>query len=425
MDPPQCESSTILRTASIGQFVKQILRKTEMQSKPSAGNQNDSAAVGSLRLSRQLVFFAIVLFALALRLTTLFIPHNEADEVIYLTLADKVSNNFFDYTLQGSPLLAKLPQATYNHPIFLRPPLFVYLLAFFGIFHAQVFLPLLTALGTLWTTSAIATRLSKPGDQAILSCLVLSFCPILLFSSVRILIDIVLALLVSLSVLITMLATDKGKNSIFGMAGLIFGLALLTKESAVFILPVLLYLILRAGINFQSLISIASFAIAALLISAPWFFYFYTITGSFARGAVIDAEYLQVPFIKMAVERSWYFYFVHVALISPIYLFGYFEIIERLRRRESLMEVIWVLSYFIPLTVHGFMGNSYQTRYILPAVPALALLTASSLLRQKRWAQWTAVVLLAYELFTGILNTVVFKLADVFSPFQFLIELMS
>jgi len=34
-------------------------------------------------------------------------------------------------------------------------------------------------------------------------------------------------------------------------------------------------------------------------------------------------------------------------------------------------------------------------------------------------------VLLAYELLTGILNTVVFKLADVFSPFQFLIELMS
>ena len=219
----------------------------------------------------------------------------------------------------------------------------------------------------------------------ILSCLVLSFCPILLFSSVRILIDIVLALLVSLCVLITILAIEKAKTPLFAMAGLIFGLALLTKESAVFILPVILYLILRAGINLQSLISIACFAVAALLISTPWFLYFFKVTGSFARGAVIDAEYLQVPFIKMAVERSWYFYFVHVALISPVYLFGYFEIIERLRKRESLTEVIWVLSYFIPLTVHGFMGNSYQTRYILPAIPALALLTAASLNRQKHW----------------------------------------
>ena len=424
MGPPRCASSTILRSKRIGGFVRQILRKTQIQSKPIAGNQNDSAAVGSLRLSRQLLFFAIALFALALRLTTLFIPHNEADEVIYLTLADKVSNNFFDYTLQGSPLLAKLPQGTYNHPIFLRPPLFVYLLAFFGIFHAQIFLPLLSGLAALWTTSAIAMRLSKPGDQSILSCLVLSFCPILLFSSVRILIDIVLALLVSLSVLMTMLAVDKGKNSIFAMAGLIFGLAVLTKEAAVLILPVLLYLILRDRVNRQNLISIASFAIAALLISTPWFFYFYKVTGSFVRGG-INAEILQLPFIKMAVERSWYFYFLHVALISPIYLFGYLEIIERLRKRESLLEVIWVFSYFIPLTLYGLMGNSYQTRFILPAVPALALLTAASLHRQKRWAQWTAAVLLAYELLTGILNTVVFKLADVFSPFQFLIELMS
>jgi hypothetical protein len=147
-------------------------------------------------------------------------------------------------------------------------------------------------------------------------------------------------------------------------------------------------------------------------------------TGTFARGAVIDAEYLRLPFIRMAVERSWYFYFAHVALIAPVYLFGYLEIVERLRKRASLTEVIWVLSYFIPLTFYGLTGNSYQTRYILPALPALALLSAASLRRQRRWAQITAVVLLAYQLLTGILNSAVFKLADVFSPFQFLIELL-
>jgi hypothetical protein len=144
-------------------------------------NQSESAATVSFASSRDIVFFSIIMFAIALRLTALFIPHNEADEVIYLTLAEKVTQNFSDYTLQGTPLLAKLPKATYDQPIFLRPPLFVYLLAFFGIFHAQVFLPLLSALGTLWTTSAIATKLSKQNNQIILSCLVLSFCPILLF----------------------------------------------------------------------------------------------------------------------------------------------------------------------------------------------------------------------------------------------------
>jgi len=316
-----------------------------------------------------------------------------------------------------------LPRATYDQPIFLRPPLFVYLLALFGIFHAQLFLPILAGIGVVWATSAVAARLSRGSDQAILGCLALSFCPILLFSSVRILIDIVLALMVSVSVLMTQVALEKDQRSLFGLAGLAFGLAVLTKETAVLGLPVLLYLILRRGISRRSFIAIL--AIAALLVTTPWFVYFYNVTGAFFRGAEINAESLRVPFIKMAVERSWYFYFVHVALISPVYLFGYCEIFERLRKRQGLAEVIWVMSFFIPLTIYGVLGNGYQTRYILPAVPALALLSAAFLSRQKRWVQLTAVVMLAYELLTGILNTAVFKLADVFSPFQFLSELMS
>jgi 4-amino-4-deoxy-L-arabinose transferase-like glycosyltransferase len=401
------------------------LRKARSLSKSNDNRHIDFAIAGALTADHQLLFLSIVLFALALRLTMLFVPHNEGDEVIYLTLAEKVTNNFFDYTLQGSPLLAKLPKATYDQPIFLRPPLFVYLLALFGIFNASVFLPLLSSLTTFWTTSALAMTLSKRSDQALLTCLLLSFCPIFLFSSVRILIDIVLTLLVSLAVLLTLFANDKSKTPVFGAVGLVFGLAVLTKETAVLILPVLLYLMLRGGVNRRSLVALAYFALAALVISTPWFVYFFKNTGSLARGAVIDTEYLQLPFIRMAVERSWYFYFAHVVLISPIYLFGYFEIIHRLRKRESLTEVIWVLSYFIPLTFHGVMGNSYQTRYILPAIPALALLAAASLCRQKRWVHIGAVVLLAYELLTGILNSVLFKLADVFTPFQFLSERLS
>jgi hypothetical protein len=225
-------------------------------------------------------------------------------------------------------------------------------------------------------------------------------------------------------VLVTVVAVDRAKTQLFAAAGLIFGLAALTKETAVLILPVILYLVLRDGLNRRSLAALAYFAFAAALVAAPWFVYFFKLTGSFARGAVIDSEYLQLPFIKMAVARSWYFYFAHVALVAPIYLFGYFEIVAKIRRRESLTEVIWVLSYFIPLTVYGLMGNSYQTRYLLPALPALALLSASALQRQKHWAHVTAAILLAYQLLTGILNTTVFKLADVFSPWQFLIELL-
>jgi len=145
----------------MARFIKQSPRNARFQSKSAAGGENDPAAGGSLRLDPRLTLGAILLFALALQLTTLFVPHNEGDEVIYLTLADKVSKNFTDYTLQGSPLLAKLPKATYDQPIFLRPPLFVYLLALFGIFNASLFLPVLASLATLWTTSDLAKNFTS------------------------------------------------------------------------------------------------------------------------------------------------------------------------------------------------------------------------------------------------------------------------
>lgn len=373
---------------------------------------------------RQLAFYSILLFALALQLITLFVPHNEIDEVIYLTLAEKVTHNFSDYTLQGTELLAKLPKATYDHPLFLRPPLFVYLLAIFGIFSAQVLLPVVAGLAVLWITFSIARKLATQSDQAILGCLLLAVCPILLFSSARILIDALLAMFVALSVLVTMTAVEKSKASLFVLAGVILGLAVLTKETGVLVSPVLVYLVVRGGFTRDKLVFLACLGSAMLLISAPWFLYHHALTGTFFRGTEIPDENLQLPFIKMMVERGWYYYFVHTAVVAPVYLFGYFEILERLRQRGDLTEIIWAFSFIIPLMIYGFMGNGYQMRYILPAIPALALLAASALRRQQYWWQLTAALLLAYQLLTGILNIAVFRLADIFSPFQFLRELL-
>jgi len=57
-----------------------------------------------------LVISALLLFSLGMRLPAIFIPHIENDEVIYQTLAEKVSKNIHDYTLQGTPLIEQLPR---------------------------------------------------------------------------------------------------------------------------------------------------------------------------------------------------------------------------------------------------------------------------------------------------------------------------
>jgi 4-amino-4-deoxy-L-arabinose transferase-like glycosyltransferase len=398
------------------------LRRGRAFFKSNDTNRGDSKAEGLAILSSRLLLFSILLFALTLRLHALLIVHSENDEIIYQTLAEKVTKNLSDYTLQGTSLLPQLPKGTYDQPLFLRPPLFVYLLALFSAFHAAALLPILSGLGVLWATFAIGKKLAFQENTALVACLVLSFCPILLFSSVRILIDGLLALLVSGTLLLFLTALEEEKKSLVIFSGVTFGLALLTKETAVLILPVLSYLWFRKGPVTGKVRFFLYFWIPALLICAPWFYYFHKVNGYFFAGSEISQENLEFPFVNMMVHRPWYFYFVHVALLSPIYVFGYFEIVERAKKKESLTEVVWVLSYFVPLTFYGLMGQGYQTRYILPAMPGLALLTASGLSRRGSRVAVIAILLLGYALWTGILNSVLAKPPDLYTPFEFIRE---
>ena len=89
------------------------------------------------------VLAAILLFSLIPRLATLrkvVIPpnqvvynHLEGDERVYATLVREVKKDFFHYSLQGTPelergvpLMYRMNQACYNHPLFRHPPAFIY-----------------------------------------------------------------------------------------------------------------------------------------------------------------------------------------------------------------------------------------------------------------------------------------------------------
>jgi 4-amino-4-deoxy-L-arabinose transferase-like glycosyltransferase len=231
---------------------------------------------------------------------------------------------------------------------------------------------------------------------------------------------VLLALLVCLTLLLFLVAVERKNTLLFALAGLVFGLGFLTKETAVLIVPVLLYVNLRKGVSSTGLRQLLSFAVPALVVCSPWFYHLHRLTGAFMKGSEITADNLRIPFINMMVHRPWYFYFWHLLVISPIYLFGYFEIVERLKRRESLVEVIWVMSYLVPLTIVGLLGHGYQTRYIVPAIPGLALLTATWLHRHRgAWVAATAIVLLSFGLFTGFLDSLLFRPVDLFTAYEF------
>jgi 4-amino-4-deoxy-L-arabinose transferase-like glycosyltransferase len=258
--------------------------------------------------------------------------------------------------------------------------------------------------------------------KALLAAFIFSFCPIMLFASSRILIDMSLTFFVMAVVLLLLISAEKQKAGWFIFSGLIFGFAVLNKEAALLILPVCFYLIFKEKIRLRSKISfLLFFGVTAFLVISPWFYYLHKANGTIFLSRYNDtAGYLKrFPFMNIAVNRHWYFYFLQVICLSPVYIFGYFGLVKRLKDRQGLTEALWVLSYFIGFTIFGIFRCGYQTRYILPAVPALCLLSADVLFRKNRGIWAMVGFLLVIGFLTGIVTSIIVKPAELFPLFDF------
>ncbi|MFH1458029.1 MAG: glycosyltransferase family 39 protein [Candidatus Omnitrophota bacterium] len=370
------------------------------------------------------ILFALLQFCLVVRLPALWIPHIENDEVIYQTLADKVSKNPADYTLRGTPILKNLPEKNYDQPLFHRPPLFVYFLALFRSLigkNAGVLLSILAGVFTVAALFGIAKELY--GERLAWICaVIISFCPLLLFCSTRILIDAPLAFLVTLTVGILVVALKRKSRLLFSLSGLALGLAVLTKEPGALAVFPCAYLLFKDGINKEKGMYLLYFLGCAFIIVLPWYFWFFTVYGTLIPWwAKIFPENIKMfPFMEMVVNRPWYFYFQNITLSMPVYAFAWIAMIGGLKKRRLTLELVWALSFLIPITLYGVMGQGYQTRYILPAIPALTILSAD-LLNTKDELIWAlAVFLLAIGFLTGILNTFIFRPADIFPLYYFI-----
>lgn len=378
-----------------------------------------------------LILLAVILFSLAIRLPALFIPHIENDEVIYQTLAEKVSKNFNDYTLQGTPLISQLPKSAYDYPIFRHPPLFIWLLALIRRICGmkfEILLPIASGILTILVTYLIAKRLYSQ-EHGLISVLILSFCPILWFTSGKIWMETTFTLLTSLSFYILIIASDRKDWFWFGLAGLIFGLSLLTKHTSLGILPAAAYYIWRQKFPFKNLVIFGfCFFVAALLINLPWLYHYYKVMGTISYGNQykVTQEYMDMfPFVKLVASRPFYYHFVALPFIYPVYLISWIGIFSKIRNRKDLSEVIWGLSFIIGFTSLGIIKYlGFNIRFLVPALPAFSILAADVIIRDKRIFYPLLIIFLSYGLLTGFLNIYIFQCADVF-PISHFIPLLT
>ncbi|MFQ5816322.1 MAG: glycosyltransferase family 39 protein, partial [Candidatus Hydrothermarchaeaceae archaeon] len=191
------------------------------------------------------------------------------DESVYHSLARHVlGTSPFEYTLRDAPLYLNDYRAWYvERPVFHHPPLFTWLLAFSQLLLGSSLLVgrfLNVLLGTLnvYVVYLIARRLSDDERIALASGFFLAVSPLHVQLSSLVLMDGLLALLVSLFVLSTLRLAEDATPVKAAQAGLFLGLALLTKYSAILALPILVLYAATRRITFRHTLTTLGVALA-------------------------------------------------------------------------------------------------------------------------------------------------------------------
>ena len=174
-------------------------------------------------------------------------------------------------------------------------------------------------------------------------------------------------------------------------------------------------MLFKDGLTKQRSVFFICFLFTAILICSPWYIYFYRIYGTILPLWIKPSHELAntFPFIKTVITRPWHFYISRIVLIAPIYLFAFLNILYLLKKKQIRPEIIWALSFIIPFSILGINGCGYQTRFIAPAIPALAMLSANVFDLENEWIGVLGILLLALGMLTGILNSLISNPSEV------------
>ena len=374
----------------------------------------------------QLILLAIIIFSLFMHLPVLFIEHIENDEVIYQALANRLSEDLTDYSLQNTEIIDQLPPAAYDKPLFHHPPLFIWGLllcqATLGS-EFQILIPIIACMLTTFLIYLIGTELYNQ-KTGIISALIFASCPIMFHASTKIWIDPLLTFFCTLCIYWGLLAIRKEKPYLYILSGVTFGLAIISKTSALPIILPLVYLFFKSRSTLKKkLLNTLYFLIPATLIVMPWFILFYNTFGCFFPWWIKPTNSIMniFPFNMASVNRPWYFYFSNTLIVAPIYFFAWIKVAMMIKNPKKWLLPVWIFAFIVTFTIIGISKGGYITRYILPAIPALAIVAGWFFSKTNKTFLWIIFILfIGYGLANAILNTFIYQMADVKSLFYFL-----
>lgn len=328
------------------------------------------------------------------------LPLFPVDETRYLTVAWEMRHS-------GDYLLPTLNGAPYSH----KPPLLFWLVNILwsvtggpSIWAARI-VPLTASLATLGLTMLLARRMfAGRNNVAPLAGLVFMACPVFMLYGVMIMFDFMQAVFVLLAMVAAWDAYDRGRFRSWLLVGLAMGLGVLAKGPVILVhvLPVMILfpLVMRGqwagpslkrwygGIAVAVLIAAAiglAWAIPAAVYGGPEFSRM--IFWEQSAGRMTKAFAHRRPF--------WFYIPTLIALILPLILWRPFWTAARkaiAARRDP--AVAFLLCWAVPVFVIFSLISGKQPHYLIPMIPAIAILAGRFIADEERVGMWNLTCIL-------------------------------
>lgn len=394
---------------------------------------------GEKSINSYLVLIFILVIAALLRVHTFYLPHNNGDQVSYLALAVKLERSGFkDYNLKGinfkgngetstifvsdnaakgdwlnllekrnvkyysEETLCNMPPAysyilMLSHKVLARHKEFVtvsrnlgacalslrpYLFLesqFYAVWINFIFSLLFIYLVFLLGKNIFSER------SGLWAAMFIALSPVDILASQRLWAEEVLSVFVLLCVLLFVAGKEKNSFFIIALSGVCAGLAALTKGSGIFIAPVIVLSSILSDISKSGIKDttwktyfggkLLIFVLFFLAVSSFWY-----MKVAFAYGLPWHTPYQ--PGIEEATEwfsmlkrRSYFGQFYYFIILSPVFVFFYWESIKTIYKRiftpARIICLVWFSLFVILLTLRP----AKEERYMLPAYPAIAVLS--------------------------------------------------
>ena len=254
--------------------------------------------------------------------------------------------------------------------------------------------PVLLELLAIACTYLLTFRLYG-GVEALWAGFLLATCPATWFVSQHIWIDSMLVFSVSLALLAADWAAERATPRAYALAGGVFALSFLSKTTGALVLPAMVALALRRDASALAPRKLLAAAAAATVPCFGWIALLRIANGQWLPSAFPTVEMMRrYPFVASIVARPWHYYASNLLLFAPVFVLALLRL--RARDRRDLGPAICAVTFFTGLTVFGLMHGGYQTRYIAPAYPALAVLAGAAVAQLPPAGAIVAAALVAY-----------------------------